>query len=231
MKCQKCCHLAAVGFIAVILVDYVHSATKDYYSILGVKKTASDREIKKAFRKLAVQYHPDKNKDPDAEKKFVEIAKAYEVLSDEDKRRQYDQLGPRAFENQESRGNGGGGGGGRGAKFNFDEFFRGFDESYQHRRSGHHQRAKKQQKMKFGNGFFDFGSFWEDDDVFGDMGGFGSGSFGGFGNFDSAFGNGHYKAQHQHQKSFQARQASGSRSCRTVTQRIGNTITTYTDCS
>ena len=75
MKCPKCCHLAALGLVTVMLVDYVHSATKDYYKILGVEKSASDREIKKAFRKLAVQYHPDKNKDPDAEKKFVEIAK------------------------------------------------------------------------------------------------------------------------------------------------------------
>ena len=48
---------------------------KDYYQILGVKRNASDREIKRAFRKLAVKYHPDKNKDPEAEKVFVDIAK------------------------------------------------------------------------------------------------------------------------------------------------------------
>lgn len=61
----------------VVCVVYVTEVCgEDYYKLLGVKKTASQREIKKAFRKLALKYHPDKNKkDPDAEKKFVEIAK------------------------------------------------------------------------------------------------------------------------------------------------------------
>ncbi|GFR00741.1 dnaJ homolog subfamily B member 9 [Trichonephila clavata] len=52
---------------------------RDYYDVLGVNKKASNRDIKKAFRKLAMQYHPDKNKDPEAEKKFREIAEVYEV--------------------------------------------------------------------------------------------------------------------------------------------------------
>ena len=55
---------------------------KDYYKILGVDKKATDDELKKAYRKLALKYHPDKNKDPDAEDRFKEIAEAYEVLSD-----------------------------------------------------------------------------------------------------------------------------------------------------
>lgn len=67
---------------------------KDYYSILGVKKQATDEEIKKAFRKLAVKYHPDKNPgNKEAEEKFKEINEAYEVLSDSDKRKKYDQYG------------------------------------------------------------------------------------------------------------------------------------------
>jgi len=67
---------------------------KDYYKILGISKTASQKEIKRAFRKLAVKYHPDKNPDdPKAEEKFKEINEAYMVLSDEEKRKYYDQFG------------------------------------------------------------------------------------------------------------------------------------------
>lgn len=72
---------------------------KDYYEVLGVSKSASDAEIKSAFRKLAKQYHPDINKAPDAADKFKEAQEAYAVLSDPDKRRQYDQYGHAAFEN------------------------------------------------------------------------------------------------------------------------------------
>ena len=67
---------------------------KDYYKILGVNKNATDAEIKSAFRKLALQYHPDKNPDnPQAEEMFKEINEAYQVLSDPEKRRKYDQFG------------------------------------------------------------------------------------------------------------------------------------------
>lgn len=72
---------------------------KDYYEVLGVSKTASQDEIKSAFRKLAKKYHPDINKDPDAPAKFKEAEEAYSVLSDESKRRQYDQYGHAAFDN------------------------------------------------------------------------------------------------------------------------------------
>lgn len=70
----------------------------DYYSTLGVSKTASLDEIKKAYRKLALEYHPDRNKSKDAETKFKEVTKAYEVLANEEKRKMYDQVGHSAYE-------------------------------------------------------------------------------------------------------------------------------------
>ncbi len=74
------------------------SNKRDYYEVLGVSKNASQDEIKSAFRKLAKKYHPDVNKEEGAEAKFKEIGEAYAVLSDEQKRKQYDQFGHAAFE-------------------------------------------------------------------------------------------------------------------------------------
>jgi molecular chaperone DnaJ len=75
---------------------------RDYYEVLGVSKNASKDEIKDAYRKLAMQYHPDRNKAPDAEEKFKEISEAYAVLSDAQKRRQYDTLGHAGFDQRYS---------------------------------------------------------------------------------------------------------------------------------
>jgi len=69
------------------------TAKRDYYEVLNVPRKASKDEIKKAYRKLALKYHPDRNKSPDAEEKFKEISEAYAVLSDDEKRMQYDQFG------------------------------------------------------------------------------------------------------------------------------------------
>ncbi len=71
---------------------------RDYYEVLGVQKGANKDQIKDAYRKLALQYHPDRNKAPDAEEKFKEISEAYAVLSDDQKRAQYDQLGHAGFD-------------------------------------------------------------------------------------------------------------------------------------
>ncbi len=84
---------------------------KDYYQALGVTKSATPDEIKKAYRKLALQYHPDRNKGKDAEGKFKEVTKAYEVLSDPQKRETYDQFGHAAFEQGGGQGPFGGAGG------------------------------------------------------------------------------------------------------------------------
>lgn len=79
------------------------SAGKDYYKILSVPKSATAAEIKKAYRKLSLKYHPDKNPSPDAAQKFAELSVAYDVLSDPDKREAYNRGGEEAVKMQEQR--------------------------------------------------------------------------------------------------------------------------------
>ena len=94
---------------------------RDYYEVLGVAKTATPDEIKKAYRKLALQYHPDRNPgNKEAEEKFKEAAEAYGVLSDPDKRKRYDQFG--------HAGVGGAGGFGGGAGMSMDDIFSQFGD-------------------------------------------------------------------------------------------------------
>jgi DnaJ-class molecular chaperone len=78
--------------------------SSDFYKVLGISKTASDVEIKAAYRKQALQWHPDRNKSPEATAKFKEINEAYEVLSDPQKRQTYDQFGPSAFASGQGQG-------------------------------------------------------------------------------------------------------------------------------
>src|ERR1700730_9405223 len=88
-------------------------AKRDYYEVLGVERKSSDEEIKKAYRKLAVKFHPDKNPgDAQAEEKFKEIGEAYDVLMDADKRAAYDRYGHAAFSGAGGGARGGGGFGG-----------------------------------------------------------------------------------------------------------------------
>ncbi|NMH29327.1 molecular chaperone DnaJ [Flavobacterium silvaticum] len=97
---------------------------KDYYEILGISKSADAAEIKKAYRKKAIEYHPDKNPgDKSAEENFKAAAEAYEILSDPDKRRQYDQFGHQAF-------SGGGGGFHGGQGMNMDDIFSQFGDIF-----------------------------------------------------------------------------------------------------
>src|SRR5690606_21006476 len=111
---------------------------RDYYEVLGVSKGASADEIKKAYRKLALKYHPDKNPgDKEAEEKFKEAAEAYEVLSDANKKARYDQFGHAGM-----GGAGGFGGGGFGGGMSMEDIFSQFGDIF----GGH-----------FGGGFGGFG--------------------------------------------------------------------------
>ena len=128
---------------------------RDYYEVLGVNKSATDAEIKKAYRKLAKKYHPDMNKDnPKAEELFKEVTEAYEVLSDKEKRKLYDQFGHAAFD--EGAGQGGAGGQGFGSGAGGFDGFGGFGG------------------QGFRGGFSGGGGFGNSS-----FGGFGSGNFGG----------------------------------------------------
>ena len=107
---------------------------RDYYEVLGVSKTATPEEIKKAYRKKAIQYHPDKNPgDKEAEEKFKEAAEAYDVLSDSEKRARYDQfghsMGPQGF-------GGGGGYGGFSGGFSMEDIFAHFGDIFGGRMGG-----------------------------------------------------------------------------------------------
>jgi curved DNA-binding protein CbpA len=249
--------------VLVILAAAV-AAARDYYQVLGVNKKATDKEIKKAFRKLALQYHPDKNKDKDAEEKFREIAEgkgfftmlvvsklrifkprsyfiAYEVLSDADKRRQYDAMGAGGaggggHQHGHHHGgfNGGFNGGGnfhfntRARDFNFD-----FDDLFKHFHDdifggpnggghGSHQHFHSHFGSHFGSHRAHSAGF-EFEDLFGDEGNL-------FGDFDgSFFGNSVHRESHSHSSS--SRGSRRQQRCETVTQKVGNMVTTYTRCS
>jgi curved DNA-binding protein len=123
-------------------------ATRDYYEILGVRKGASDEEVKKAYRKLAMKYHPDRNPNKkEAEERFKEINEAYAVLSDKEKRKQYDTFGAEGFRQ----------------RFTQEDIFRGFDfdEILSGLFGGRSKRG-----TSFGRGGFDFS------DLFGGRGGY-----------------------------------------------------------
>lgn len=217
--------------------------TKDYYKILGLDDTASIPEVKRAFRNLAKKFHPDKNHELDAEVKFREILEAYEILSDEEKKRQYDSAKSRhGFGNKQGRHfDFGGGTRAQNFQFDFTELFKQFEDDIFNAGSradsvkGHYRAHFgshfKNHAKHSGGGFFDMNDFLHDfdghfeaqdnDEIFGNM----HSMF----NFDGGMpdaaaamrnsvhqGHSHKRRQHR---------------CETVTQKIGNTVTTYTQCS
>jgi curved DNA-binding protein len=128
-------------------------ATRDYYDILGVSKNASDDELKRAYRKLAMKYHPDKNPNKkEAEERFKEINEAYAVLSDKEKRKQYNTFGKEGFHQ----------------RFTQEDIFRGFDfdEILSNLFGGRGRREFR----SGGRGGFDFGDLFGGQNAYQDMG-------------------------------------------------------------
>ena len=167
--------------LLLILVIQCNGDNKDYYKILELKRNANEKDIKKSYRKLALKWHPDKHSSEDdktkAQKKFQEVAEAYEVLSDPEKRRIFDQLGSEGLKRGGGGGGGGPGGGGDGnfhfnfgspgnGHFNFqhkdpfdmfkDFFGQDFDIGT---KFGNRKQSKSKQKQTGGGGGFDFGGF------------------------------------------------------------------------
>lgn len=145
---------------------------KDYYKALNLSKGSSDDDIKKAYRKLALKYHPDKNKEPGAEEKFKEVAEAYEILSDPKKKEIYDKYGEDGLKMGQGQTSGGQGHPGFGG------------QSYSYTWSGDPNETFK---MFFGN-TNPFGAFFDDDDDQVGPGGFGGGFPGMFRFSSSQFG-------------------------------------------
>ncbi|KAH9489114.1 hypothetical protein Btru_042229 [Bulinus truncatus] len=255
---------------------------EDHYKTLGIKKGASDKEIKKAFRKLALKYHPDKNKEKDAQEKFLKIGKAYEVLSDPEQRKKYDMFGDA---DTVHTGNASGGTGGF-QHADFTQFFKQFDEAMHSHHHTHHQRhqqahnAHHQRHQQAHNRFHHFGSFGnagsffdfdglfndvdqEDEDMFGafrrhkhhanhgrhfsfDGGHFGDDLLNNFFDGHNKYARSHNTGNHfhhnmhqnlhhnMHQQHMHQHQFSNQRHqqrCHQTTQRVGNQVFTYTQCS
>lgn len=128
--------LAVLSSVVLLLVVAVPAlAGRDYYEVLGVPRDAHDRVIKRSYKQLAKRYHPDKNPgDKTAEAKFREVATAYEVLTDSEKRSIYDQHGEEGLKQNGSGGGGGGGGGGfPGGGFPFGQFMDGDGQQFHFR--------------------------------------------------------------------------------------------------
>ncbi|XP_061678330.1 dnaJ homolog subfamily B member 9a [Syngnathoides biaculeatus] len=197
--------------VCLLAIAELLLAKKDFYDILGVPKDATERQIKKAFHRLAMRYHPDKNNSVDAEVRFREIAEAYETLSDATRRREYDLFGGGAYSTAGTQMR-------RGSyqpfSFKFDDIFKDFDAYSRedgHARKKQHfdQHSKSESHSRHGRHFQGAG-------VFADV----------FDSVEKMF------AFHRHPTPTESGfRATSKQHCRTVTQRRGNMVTTYTDCT
>ncbi|TNM91264.1 dnaJ homolog subfamily B member 9-like [Takifugu flavidus] len=214
--------------VHVLLISEFILAKRDYYEILGVPKDATERQIKKAFHKLALKYHPDRNKGPDAEAKFREIAEAYETLSDDKRRQEYDQLGHGPSPGDGHRGGGGADGGNYNFRqhfqsFNFDDIFKDF--SHQHHQHHFHSQNQANHKRHFDSHFQAHQEAMNRHRRQVHREGFGGGLF------DNMFEDLEKMFSFNTHRSESRFQGSAKQHCRTVTQRRGNMVTTFTDCS
>lgn len=129
--------IARLALTLLLLLPLLALAAEDYYKLLSVPKDADSRQLKKAYRKLSKQFHPDKNPDDEtAHQRFVEISEAYDVLSDDALRRVYDQYGHEGVKQHQQGGGGGGGGFGRDPFDVFSQFFGGGGHFGRGRRHG-----------------------------------------------------------------------------------------------
>lgn len=235
-------------------------ADRDYYEILGISKDATKHEIHRAFRQKAKKYHPDKNKEPGAQEEFMKIFKAYETLSDEKKRKEYDTRGqgPQqgAFEHWNT-----------GGLHNFDvnEFFKQYEDQFlrhaqhfnqhhDHREyhNGQHQNHHNQQHARFTFAGVDLDDLFHDidEDEFSSFGNrmfgeahthlhnhFGQHSAGSFGDGASFFGSympSHMQDSlhhHHHHNMHGGIGSGGGYSCQTVTRNVNGMVMTQTSCS
>jgi len=205
LKIAKMSTYFAYFFILLFVLASIEA--KNYYKTLGVKKSASEKEIKKAFREKAKLYHPDKNDSPDAEQKFRELAEAYEILSDEKKRQNYDHSGHTgSFKfNEGTRANN--------FNFNFDDLFKQFEHDIFGDMKGHyasHFGSHFSAHAHATGGAFSFEDMFENDDFFKD------------------FGMGGGVKMHREKN---VRRSSHKQHCHTVTKQVNNMVTTYTHCS
>lgn len=217
--------ISSLLFGVIVFHLFVVALTaKDYYDILGVSRDASDKQIKKAFRKLAVKYHPDKNKAPEAEEKFREIAKAYDVLSNKEKRKEYDLYG----ENQNTARHY--------QNANVNEFFGSFDDLF---KMFHHDHPHQQHHK--GSSFFGYhfnnhedGFDEDDDDVVRKFFGFHSDSAkhdeSGHQHHDDHFGTGDTFFGNIFEHSSHSFQSSDSQRCKQVAKQMGNSMVIITEC-
>jgi len=212
---------ATLFFFLVIAVT-VCLAETDYYKVLGLKKGATTKEIKKAFRSLALKYHPDKSKDPKAVEKFRAIAEAYEVLRDPERRKQYENMGHKHFYTNT----------GYKPKADFKDLFKDFEDLF--KEFGHMEDFMKQHfashkmETEAHGGFFDFGRDIDLDALFDQD------DFVETGIFEEGNDNLH-DYMHNHGKDIlknvKAKESKSGKKCKTITKKVGNSLTTYTECS